>query len=130
MNWYQWWTYDISASNFYMSAHFKWSSAYRNADISGCGFAFGIQENKDNYAVFLDRSKVLFIDMDQSYGYFRPMGSTRGTGQVKFDNPADNPVEADFTLLVRDAYAYVIVDGELVGEYTLSQSGLSVAKLV
>jgi hypothetical protein len=37
---------------------------------------------------------------------------------VKFDYPA----EADFTLIVKDSYAYVLVDGENVAEYTLSQS--------
>jgi len=122
LNWFQWWLLDDTARNFYMSAHFKWSSAYRSADTSGCGFAFGIQDNNDNYAVFLDRSQVVFIDTDQSYGYSRPVGPTRGTGRVKFDNPADKPVEADFTLIVSDAYAYVLVDGEVVGEYTLAQS--------
>jgi hypothetical protein len=46
------------------------------------------------------------------------VGKTRGSGHVKFDNPA----EADFTLIVKGAYAYILVDGELFGEYTLSQS--------
>lgn len=30
--------------------------------------------------------------------------------------------EADFTLIVKGITAYALVDGELVGEYTLSQS--------
>jgi hypothetical protein len=46
------------------------------------------------------------------------VGPTRGTGKVKFTTPA----EANLTLIVKGAYAYVLVDGELVGEYTLSQS--------
>jgi len=122
LGWYSWWTLNDQAKDFYMSAHFKWSSAYRSADTSGCGFAFAIQENNDHYAVFLDRSKVLFLDADQSYSYSRTVGTTRGTGRVKFENPADNPAEADITLIVKGAYAYVLVDGELIGEYTLSQS--------
>lgn len=119
LGWYQWWTLNHNASDFYMSAHFRWQSAYRNADISGCGFAFAIQDDGDQYAVFLDRSRVYFVDAGQ---YYSPIGSTRGTGGVKFDNPADKAVEADFTLIVKGAYAYVIVDNELVGEYTLTQS--------
>lgn len=119
LGWYDWRPLVHSASDFFMSAHFKWSSAYRNADLSGCGFAFAIQPNGDQYAVFLDRSKVLFVQSDY---YYYPVGTTRGTGQVKFDNPFDHPVEADFTLIVKDAYAYVLVDGQVVGEYTLSQS--------
>lgn len=121
LGWYSSWLFNETASDFYMAAHFKWSSAYRNADVSGCGFIFALQnnENRDHYAVFLDRSQVYFVETGYYYQPFRP---TRGTGRVNFANPADQPVEADFTLIVKDAYAYVLVDGEVVGEYTLSQS--------
>ncbi|MBC7879412.1 MAG: hypothetical protein H7Y59_19765 [Anaerolineales bacterium] len=110
---------DNKVSDFFMSAHFIWESAYRNADTSGCGFAFAIQDNNEHYAVFLDRSKVYFVEANP---YYSSVGLTRGTGHVKFDNPADKPVEADFTLIVKGAYAYVLVNNELVGEYTLTQS--------
>jgi hypothetical protein len=119
LGWYSRWIFDQEVSDFYMSAHIKWSSAYRNADISGCGFVFAEQENGDHYAVFLDRSKVYFFETEF---YYYPIGTTRGTGHVNFGNPADHPVEADLTLIVNDAYAYVLVDGKVVGEYTLSQS--------
>jgi hypothetical protein len=109
-----------------MSAHFKWSSAYRNADTSGCGFAFAIQDNYEHYAIFLDRSKIYFVETDR---FYNPVGLTRGTGRVNFDNPFDKPVEADFTLIVKGTYAYVLVDGEVVGEYTLSKSKILRGKL-
>ena len=118
LGWYSWNILDDKASDFFMSAHFKWSSAYRNSDISGCGFVFGIQDNNDHYAVFLDRARVLFISSDQSSGGARPVGTTRGPGGVKLGENT----EADFTLIVKGAYSYVLVNGELVGEYTLSQS--------
>jgi hypothetical protein len=121
LRWYQWWTMDDKAENFFMSAHFKWSSAYRNADVSGCGFVFAIQENGDHFAVFLDRSLIRFLNSDQS-SYTRRMGVTRGTGRVDFNNPADQPVEADFTIIVNGTYVYVLVDGEVVGEYSLPQN--------
>ena len=124
LGWYQWAPLDEVDSDFYLSGHFKWASAYRNSDISGCGFLFAIQENNDHYAVFLDRAKILFLDSNQTASYSRPVGTTRGTGIVKFGNPFDSPVEADFTIIVKDAYTYVLVDGEVVGEYTLSQSRL------
>jgi hypothetical protein len=119
LGWYQWWTLRQTAKDFYMSAHFKWSSAYRNADLSGCGFAFAIQENNNHYAVFLDRSKVYFVEATE---YYRPFKPTRGTGVVDFENPYDHPVEADFTLIVKGNYAYVLIDNEVIGEYTLSQT--------
>lgn len=119
LGWYSWWTLPQSTRDFYMSAHFKWSSAYRNADLSGCGFAFAIQQDDDHYAVFLDRSKVYFVETGQ---YYRPFGPTRGTGRVDFGNPFDQPLEADFTLIVKGTSAYVLVDQELIGEYTLAQS--------
>jgi len=122
LNWYNWMPLNETVTDFYLSAHFKWSSAFRNADTSGCGFVFAIQENGDHYAVFLDRSEVLFLNSDQTSGYSRAVGLTRGTGKVKFGNPADEPQEADFTIIVKGNYVYVLVDGEVVGEYTLSQS--------
>jgi hypothetical protein len=118
LGWYNWLPLPVSASDFFLSAHFKWDSAYRNSDTSGCGFIFSLQENEDHYAVFLDRMEVLFLMTDRSRGVSRPVGLTRGTGTVKFSYPA----EADFTLIVKDAYAYVLVNDEVVGEYTLAQS--------
>lgn len=107
-----------SVGDFFLSAHFKWDSAFRNSDTSGCGFIFGIQPNEDHYAVFLDRQKILFLITDSTVGFSRPVTPTRGTSIVKFDYPA----EADFTLIVKDAYAYVLVNGEVYAEYTLARS--------
>lgn len=118
LGWYQWLPLPDTASDFFLSSHFEWSSAYQSADTSGCGFIFALQENEDHYAVFLDRAKVLFLMTDHALGFSRPVGTTRGTGIVKIDNP----MEADFTLIVKDGYAYVLVNGEVVGEYTLAQS--------
>ena len=122
MNWYNWLPLGEEATDFYLSAHVKWSSAYRNADVSGCGFIFAIQDNGDHYAVFLDQSNIYFLNADQSSGYSRPVGLTRGTGRVDFDNPADSPQEADFAVIVNGTYTYVLVDSEVVGEYTLAKS--------
>ena len=107
-----------SAGDFFMSAHFKWDSASENADVSGCGFIFGMQPNDDHYAVFLDRTKVDFRVRNEQLGYSTRVKLLRGTGQVRFNYPA----EADFTLIVKGAYAYVLVNGEVVGEYALPQS--------
>ena len=118
LGWYNWLPLRDSASDFFLSGHFKWDSAFKNSDISGCGFIFGLQPNKDHYAVFLDRLKVYFLITDHTLGFSKPVSPTRGTGTVKFDYPA----EADFTLIVKDAYAYILVDQEVVAEYTLAQS--------
>jgi hypothetical protein len=119
LGWYQWYPLGRDVSSFAMAAHFKWTSAYKNADESGCGFAFAIQPDNGHYAVFLDRNKIIFLDADSSYGsYARSVGRTSGSGRVKFDNPA----EADFTLIVNGINAYVLVNKEMVGKYTLSKS--------
>ncbi|MBK9928094.1 MAG: hypothetical protein IPP66_22720 [Anaerolineales bacterium] len=119
LGWYSRWEFEEKATNFYLTAHFKWSSAYRQADISGCGFAFAIQDNGDHYAMFLDKSKVLFVKTDK---YYYPIGPVHGTGRVSFGNPFDKPNEADVTLVVKGTQAYVLVDGETVGEYALAKS--------
>lgn len=119
LGWYSRYPLRTTASDFYMSAHLKWSSAYRSADTSGCGFVFAEQQDGSHYGVFLDRSRVVFVQTDE---YYDEMGATRGTGRVDFGNPFDAPIEADLTLIVQGTYAYVLVDGEVVGEYTLAQS--------
>lgn len=130
LGWYQWVILDDRVGDFFLSARFRWSSAYRNADVSGCGFVFAIQENGDHYAVFLDRTQILFLNADSASSYSSFVGLTRGTGRVRFENnPADQPIEADFTIVVKDAYTYVLVDGEIVSEYTLSQSRILTGNL-
>ena len=116
LNWFRWWPLGQKAGDFFISAHFKWSSAFKNADTSGCGFIFDLTEDSLYYAVFLDRTGVHFLT--KTANGVRRLGKTRGIGTVKFDNPA----EADFTVIAKGAYAFVLVDGELIGEYTLSQS--------
>jgi hypothetical protein len=118
LGWYNWLPLKDSADDFFLSGHFKWDSAFKNSDISGCGFIFDLQPNRDHYAVFLDRMKVFFLITDHTLGFSKPVSPTRGTGRVKFDYPA----QADFALIVKGAYAYVLVDNEVVGEYTLAQS--------
>ena len=129
LGWYNWWPVGETVTDFYISAHFKWTSAFRNADTSGCGFIFAIQDNGDHYAVFLDRKQILFLNADHTASYSKAVGKTRGSGRINFDNPADHPVEADATLIVNGAYAYVLVNGEVVGEYTLSQSKILKGKV-
>lgn len=119
IGWYQWYPLGQEVSDFSLSAHFKWMSASKNADESGCGFAFAIQPDSGHYAVFLDKNKVIFLDADSSYGNFaRSVGRTTGSGRVKIDNPA----EADFTVIVNGISAYVLVNNEFIGQYTLSKS--------
>jgi hypothetical protein len=120
LRWYQYWIYEEETKNFYISAHFKWSSGYRNADPSGCGFVFDVQENGDTYSAFLDRNKILFFIYENARGYYRPVGFTHGTDVVSFPNPFDQPAEADFTVVVSNGYGYVLVNEELIAEYTLS----------
>ena len=118
LGWYNWLPLKDTASDFFLSGHFKWDSAFKNSDVSGCGFIFGLQPNKDHYAVFLDRAKIFFLITDHTLGYSKPVTPTRGTGRVNFDYPA----EADFTLIVKEAYAYVLVNDKVVAEYTLAKS--------
>jgi len=114
MDWYRWWWDDdnFDASVFMMSGHFGWSLASTTPEVSGCGFAFGIDvDGGSAYAVFLDKSRVLFLSPK---GY--SIGTTSGTGRVKFSLPA----EADFTLVVNEDLkrAYVFVDNHFIGEYS------------
>jgi hypothetical protein len=118
IGWYGRWSFRTEASDFFMSGHFTWSSASHSADPSGCGFFFAGQDTSE-YAVLLEQSQVLFL---QTNYYYSPIMPTRGTGRVKLESLADQPWEADFAVIVKGFYAYVVVNGEVVGEYSLSKS--------
>ena len=105
INYYDFWSIDKEASDLVFSSHFKWSSSSSTPDLSGCGVAFGLQENGDHYVVFLDKGRIAFFMSRGSNVY--EVGKTRGPGRVNFGNPAD----ADFALAVKGKSAYVSVYG-------------------
>jgi len=122
LHYYNWWNISRNAiTDFVFSAHFSWSSASTTPDISGCGFGFGLQDNGDHYAVFLDKARILFQMGRGSYSY--NVGVSKGSGRMSFGNPA----EADFVLVVTGQKAVVSVDGKYV-EYTLSADQTSSGK--
>jgi len=116
--WLNFWFFDFTVKNFVYKAHVNWSTSDETSDTSGCGIVFAVQpkgDGYDYYGVVLDKSRIFF---STTYGgYYYDMGKSRGTGMLDFGNPA----VADFTLIVYDYKAYVYVDGEFIGEYTLSK---------
>jgi hypothetical protein len=120
INWYQWLTIERYVTNFVLNAHFRWSTASSTPEDSGCGFIFALQSNNDNYAVFLDKSRIVFLQdriINGKRGGFE-VGKTKGTGRVDIES---DPAEADFSLAVNDHTAYVYVNKEFIGQYTLSE---------
>jgi hypothetical protein len=116
LGFYQPYPTGINLENFVFSGHFKWSTAMATSDVSACGIVFAGQTDNSGYAVFLDKSRVYFSSSTATT--YSELGKTSGTGRVSFGNPA----EADFSLVVYRTHAYVYVDGQFIGEYTLSSS--------
>jgi hypothetical protein len=128
INWFHWWTVDLdhTVTDFVINAHFKWSTASPTPEDSGCGFVFALQDsrsyNKDQSdnefsAVFLDKSRIAFYHHKVGQ-YSYEVGKTKGTGRVDIES---EPADADFSLAVSDHTAYVYVNKELIGQYTLAE---------
>ncbi len=115
LNYYDWYPTGHKATNFVISAHFKWSTATKTPDVSGCGFVFALQDNGDLYGVFLDKSLLRFLRND-SKGTYR-LGKTSGSDAFKYGNPA----EADFKLVVNEGHAYVFIDERMI-EYSFAKN--------
>jgi hypothetical protein len=116
IGYYQAYPIGLELENFVFTGHLKWATAIATSDNSACGILFGGQPDNSDYAVFLDKSRVYFSSSTATT--YSELGKTSGTGLVSFGNPA----EADFSLVVYQTHAYVYVDGEFIGEYTLSSS--------
>ncbi len=115
LNWYQWWPLEEGKQygDLVFHGHFAWETAIKTSDLSGCGVLFGVQPNTDHYAVFLDKARIAFL-MSRG-GNVYEVGKTRGSGRPNIAEPA----EADVSLIVRGAKAYVLVN-DTPTEYTLS----------
>jgi hypothetical protein len=119
IGWLQFMYHPGLVKHFVFNADVNWQTAIETTDISGCGIVFGVEEQGNNYeyyGVVLDKSRIYF-SIARS-GYYRELGKTRGTGRLDFGNPA----KAELTLLVYDNHAFVYVDDNFIGEYTLSES--------
>ena len=119
IGWLQYWYFGFKVENFILKAHVEWRTATETLDTSGCGIVFALQKkskNDDYYGVIIDKSRVEFTTTEN--GYYYKVAKTRGTGVLHFGNPAT----ANLTLLVYDSKAYVYVDDEFIGEYTLAKS--------
>jgi hypothetical protein len=114
LGWYQWEVTDEVDNDFVFAAHYKWESATNAAEPSGCGLTFGIQSNQDHYAMFVDRSRIVFLMSRGGTAY--EVGKTSGSGRLDYSNPA----EADVALGVVADKAYVSVDNKFT-TYTLSK---------
>jgi hypothetical protein len=118
IGWLQYWYYGFEVENFVFNANAKWRTAVDTSDTSGCGIVFALQEKENSneyYGIVLDKSRIYFTFTRS--GYYHELGKTRGTGRLDFGNPA----EAEMTVLVYDEQAYVYVDDDFIGEYTLSE---------
>lgn len=117
MGWLQYVYFDtVRVKNFVYSGHIRWSTSIDTNKTSGCGiiFALELKEKQNNYfGVILDKSRVYFSAIDS--GYYYDLGKTKGTGKLDFGNPA----EADLTFLAYEHKAYVYVNDDFIGEYTL-----------
>jgi hypothetical protein len=107
---------DYYMKHFIYKGHIEWSTALTTNETSGCGIAFAgqwTQDKSDYFGVILDKSRIFFSFLQG--GYYWDLGKTRGTGRLNFSNPA----EAELVLLAYDYKAFVYVDDEFIGEYTL-----------
>jgi len=113
LGWYQWWPQDDVTNDFVFKSHIAWSAASNTPEVSGCGIVFGLQDNNDHYAIFIDKGRILFLMGRGSRVY--NVGKTSGSGRLNYGNPA----EADLIVAVSNQVAYVSVDGDIT-KYTLS----------
>jgi hypothetical protein len=108
--------YDNPVADFIFRADFHWENAIKNPETSGCGLYYRIQSNGDFYSVYLDTDRIVMGGYTAALSrYVQRFGVTSGSGRVGFGNPAD----ANFTLILNGYMAYVLVNDEFIGSYTL-----------
>lgn len=114
--------YDAAVENFVFFGDIAWVSAgpVNFPEYSGCGFAYRVNSDVGFYTALLTNDSVYMSYCDQSTKKCGRLGTTKGSGKLDFDNPA----EATMTLVVNEDHAYVMVNGKFIGEYTLFKDKL------
>jgi hypothetical protein len=82
---------------------------------TGCGFAYRVQNNSDGSTAILTNDAVRMGYCKGGMRQCELFGTTFGTGEVN----VQNKTKTQFSLVVNKDIAYVLVDGILVGQYTL-----------
>jgi len=116
--------FDNQILDFAVWADVKWTNAgpVNYPEYSGCGFSYRFNDsNGDSYTAMVTNDSVLLTYCDSSVGYCGRVGKTRGRGTLSLSNPAS----VHFEFIVNNNQAYALVDGEFIGEYTLSQDKLT-----
>ena len=91
----------------------KGSTTYPN--YTGCGFAYRVQNNSEGYTAILTNNAVRMGYCKNGMTQCELFGTTFGTGEVN----VRNGTKARFLLTINKDVAHVLVDGVLVGQYTL-----------
>ena len=107
---YKWWYQDEvkgEFSKFVFSAHLEWSSYSSTPDVSGCGIGFGIKENGDHYALFVDREHLVL-----ARGKGERVALMGTAGGVKYPT-IPIPAKADFVVAVMEDKVTVSVNGKI-----------------
>jgi hypothetical protein len=102
-------------TDFIVSAHIKWQSAIDNAELSGCGFVFRLEDDNDHYLIYLDRGRIRVSVSNASGGWTLGIGTSAGNGRLDFGNPA----ETDFAMVANGGKVYVYIGGEYRAEFTV-----------
>ena len=118
MRWYQWWTIDtkpVAYGDLVFHANFKWATASATPENSGCGIVFGIQPDTQNYSIFVDKDRILFMTTKGGSRAYE-VGKTSGSGRLHIEEP----YSADVGIIVTGYKSYVIVN-DVVTQYSLSK---------
>lgn len=114
---YSWRPTGVEAKNFIVQADFEWSTASKTANISGCGFVYRIQPNKDHYLIVLDKFQGVKLASSTDRGTYSMGSPAKGKGKVA--DFGSDPSRATFTLVVNELKTYVYVNDIYYGEYKL-----------
>ena len=91
------------------------SATYPN--YTGCGFAYRVQNNNEGYTAILTNDAVRMGACNSGLTQCTLFGTTRGYGTGLVNIP--NGSTARFSLAVNKDHAWVLVNGTMVGQYSL-----------
>jgi hypothetical protein len=113
--------YEDKTKNFAAWAHVKLSSAsaVNYPQYSGCGFTFRFNDKGDSYSAMVVKDRVLVASCRNRS--CSEVGKTRGSGRLSYEGD----FEANVEVIVNESDVHFLVEGQPIGEYTISSDYLT-----
>jgi hypothetical protein len=117
-NWYQWYWFGYSMSDFVISSHIDWETAEASYGNGGCGFVFRIKDNNNHLVIFMKPRGDAELGAMTNNGWQSQSIRWKNPDLPNYSSitpPSDG--SADFTVVAEKDFVTAYIDGQKIYQW-------------